>query len=244
MKISDTKYTIIRANTRGGADHGWLKANHSFSFANYYDPERIHFGALRVLNDDWVAPSEGFGKHPHDNMEIITIPLKGELSHSDSMGNSSVITAGEIQVMSAGNGVFHSEMNNNKEVAAEILQIWVFPDRKSVEPRYDQRKLDNSKMKNSLLNIIKPFEDETLEGISIYQQSWFYLSELEKERSIEYKTKKEGNGIYLFVIEGDITVLENKLSRRDAIAITDSATLEIFAQQDSKFLIIDVPMKW
>ena len=244
MKTSDTIYTIIRANTRGGADHGWLKANHSFSFANYYNPERVHFGALRVLNDDWVAPKEGFGKHPHDNMEIITIPLNGELSHGDSMGNSSVITAGEIQVMSAGSGVFQSEMNNNKEVAAELLQIWIFPDRKSVEPRYDQRKIDVSGMKNRLLNIIKPFGDNEEEGIWIYQQSWFYLSELEKGKSIEYITKKEGNGVYLFVIEGDISILGNKLSRRDAIAVTDSVSLEITSEKDAKFLIIDVPMKW
>jgi hypothetical protein len=244
MNTSDTKYTVIRANTRGGADHGWLKANHSFSFANYYDPERVHFGALRVLNDDWVAPMEGFGKHPHDNMEIITIPLNGELSHGDSMGNSSVITAGEIQVMSAGSGVFHSEMNNSKEVAAELLQIWIFPDRKSVEPRYDQRIIDVSGMKNRLLNIIKPFGDNEEEGIWIYQHSWFYMGELEKGKRIEYKTKKEGNGIYLFVIEGDISIFDNKLSRRDAIAITDSATLEITAEKEAKFLIIDVPMKW
>jgi hypothetical protein len=244
MKTPDTKYTIIRANSRGGADHGWLKANHSFSFANYYDPERVHFGALRVLNDDWVAPMEGFGKHPHDNMEIITIPLKGELSHGDSMGNSSVITTGEIQVMSAGSGVFHSEMNNNKEVAAELLQIWVYPDTKSVEPRYDQRKLDDSKMKNNLLNIIKPFGDDNEEGIPIYQQSWFHLTKLDQDRSIEYKTKKEGNGLYVFVIEGDISILGNKLSRRDAIAVTEAVSLEIIAEKEAKILIIDVPMKW
>lgn len=244
MKNTDTKYTVIKASSRGGANHGWLKTKHSFSFANYYDPERIHFGALRVLNDDWIAPSEGFGKHPHDNMEIITIPLSGQLSHGDSMGNSSVITAGEIQVMSAGTGVFHSEMNNNPGIPAEILQIWIFPDRKSVEPRYDQRKIDVSKMKNSLLNIIKPFDDKGQDGIPIYQNSWFYISETDKGKELDYKTNKESNGVYLFVIEGDITVLGNNISKRDAIAVTDTMSLKIESNKDSKFLIIEVPMKW
>lgn len=244
MKTSELKYTIVRADSRGGADHGWLKTNHSFSFANYYDPERIHFGALRVLNDDWIAPSEGFGKHPHDNMEIITIPLSGELSHGDSMGNTSVITAGEIQVMSAGTGVFHSEMNNNVQLASEILQIWVFPDKKSVKPRYDQRVIDVPAMKNSFLNVIKPFNDESENGIPIYQQSWFYMSETDNGKELVYKIKKEGNGIYLFVIEGNITVLGNNLLSRDAIAVTDATSLKIESKENSKFLIIEVPMIW
>ena len=170
------KTIIHKAETRGHANHGWLNTHHTFSFANYYNPERVHFGALRVLNDDWIAGGEGFGKHPHDNMEIITIPLKGAVEHQDSMGNKGVINAGEIQVMSAGTGIFHSEYNANKDKELELLQIWVFSDKKNVTPRYQQMSLADLQKPNELYQILSPDYEGT--GVWIHQQAWFQLDDL------------------------------------------------------------------
>lgn len=247
MKIMEKRETIfkyIKSDSRGGADHGWLKAKHSFSFANYYDPERVHFGALRVLNNDIVAPSEGFGKHPHDNMEIITIPIKGELRHEDSIGNSSVIAAGEIQVMSAGTGVFHSEMNNSEQSNVELLQIWVFPDEKGVTPRYDQKRVNPESVKNQLLNIIQPKGEQNPHAIWINQKAWFYMGEFDSDGVENYRTKNIDNGIYIFVIEGEVMVQNYLLSKRDALAVISADELKLEISKGTKILLMEVPLKW
>ncbi len=240
----DVIYKIISSASRGGANHGWLNARHSFSFANYYDPERIHFGALRVLNDDIIAPAEGFGKHPHDNMEIITLPLKGELKHGDSMGNSSVIKSGEIQVMSAGKGVFHSEVNNSSSEDVQLLQIWVYPYEKGVEPRYDQKKTGADEKKNSLINIIRPKGAGDEEVIWIHQNAWFFLGNYDSNIDENYKTKSIDNGVYLFVIEGEISVDNHLLNKRDAIAIINANEINLKINKGSKILLMEVPLKW
>ena len=178
---------LHKADTRGNANHGWLQSRHTFSFANYYNPERMNFGALRVLNDDSVAAGMGFGTHPHDNMEIISIPLEGDLEHKDSMGNISVIKHGDIQVMSAGTGIFHSEYNKNKDRLVKFLQIWVFPDKKNVTPRYDQITLDLADRHNKLQQILSPDAEDT--GVWIHQKAWFHLGKFEKGISTEYKIK-------------------------------------------------------
>jgi redox-sensitive bicupin YhaK (pirin superfamily) len=193
------KTVLHKANSRGHADHGWLNAYHSFSFAGYYDPTRVHFGVLRVLNDDTVAGGMGFGMHPHDNMEIITIPLAGKLEHKDSMGNSGVINKGEIQVMSAGTGVHHSEKNKDAQEQVKLLQIWVFPDRKNVEPRYDQKAFDLNATKNKLVNVVSPMGDK--EGLNINQHAWFHLGKLDKDFNTTYELKDKTNGVYAFVID-------------------------------------------
>ena len=206
------KTIIHKAETRGHANHGWLNTHHTFSFANYYNPERVHFGALRVLNDDWIAGGEGFGKHPHDNMEIITIPLKGTVEHQDSMGNKGVINAGEIQVMSAGTGIFHSEYNANKDKELELLQIWVFSDKKNVTPRYQQMSLADLQKPNELYQILSPNPDDA--GVWIHQQAWFRLGDLSAGKSVNYKLHKEESGVYVFVIEGEASIAEKTLKRR------------------------------
>ena len=235
------KTILHKANTRGHADHGWLNANHSFSFAGYYDPERIHFGALRVLNDDTVAGGMGFGTHPHDNMEIITIPLSGQLEHRDSMGNTGVISKGEVQVMSAGTGIQHSEKNKNSSEPVKLLQIWVFPHTKNVEPRYDQKKFDLDAAKNKLLTIVSPMGEN--EGLNIHQNAWFSLGKLDKDSSITYELKNKENGVYAFVIEGDATINGEKLNRRDGLGITDSDKVEVKAESDAEILLMEIPMR-
>lgn len=234
------KTVLHKADTRGHADHGWLNANHSFSFAGYYDPERIHFGTLRVLNDDTVAGGMGFGMHPHDNMEIITIPLSGQLEHKDSMGNSGVISKGEVQVMSAGTGIHHSEKNKNSNEPVKLLQIWVFPEKRNVEPRYDQKAFDLSASKNKLLTIVSPMGEK--EGLNIHQQAWFNLGKLEKDFSTSYSLYKKENGVYAFVIEGEVTINGEKLNRRDGLGITEADKLEIKADSDVELLLMEVPM--
>ncbi len=197
------KKVLHKAETRGHANHGWLNSYHSFSFAGYYNPERIHFGALRVLNDDSVAAGMGFGTHPHDNMEIISIPLSGDLRHKDSMGNETVIKQGDIQVMSAGTGIAHSEMNANKDKDVKFLQIWVFPNKKNVQPRYGQITLDENKMKNNLLQVLSPNADD--EGVWIHQDAWFSLGNLEQGFTTEYKLKGTDSGVCAFFLEGGVT---------------------------------------
>ncbi len=234
--------TIIhKANTRGHADHGWLNAYHSFSFASYHNPERMHFGVLRVLNDDTVAGGMGFGKHPHDNMEIITIVFEGELKHQDSMGNSAVIKAGDIQVMSAGTGIQHSEINNLPDIPVRLLQIWLFPIIKNVTPRYQQISLNKSDRKNNLQQVLSPNEND--EGVWIHQNAWFYLSELESGKEVTHSLKQKTNGVYIFVLSGNIQVNGEVLEQRDAIAITDTELITIKAVKNSEFLVMDLPMK-
>ena len=236
------KYFILhKASSRGHANHGWLNAYHSFSFASWYNPERIQFGMLRVLNDDTVAAGMGFGTHPHDNMEIITIPLEGDLAHKDSMGNSSTIKTGDVQVMSAGTGIQHSEFNPNADLQTKLFQIWLFPKYRNVEPRYQQITLDIAKQKNNFAQILSPNEDD--EGVWIHQDAWFYLSDFDKDFSKKLGLKKEGNGFYIMNIEGEIEVNGEKLEKRDAIGIWETNELEIKANSDSRFLIMEIPME-
>lgn len=231
---------VYKADSRGNADHGWLKSYHTFSFAGYYHPERMHFGALRVLNDDYVEGGMGFGAHPHDNMEIISIPLEGALAHKDSMGNNGTIHVNEIQVMSAGTGVQHSEFNANKEEPVKFLQIWLFPNKQNVKPRYDQIHIDPNDRKNKLQQIISPNEHD--EGTWIHQDAWFHLADLDEDVVLDYTWKGEGTGVYLFVLEGQVLVENEELSRRDAIGITDAEQLKVRATQGSSILIMEVPM--
>ncbi|MVO08745.1 pirin family protein [Flavobacterium sp. TP390] len=232
---------IHRANTRGNANHGWLNAWHSFSFANWYNPERVHFGALRVLNDDTIAAGMGFGTHPHDNMEIITIPLEGDLAHKDSMGNAATIKTGDVQVMSAGSGIRHSEFNPNSDQQTKLFQIWLFPNQENVTPRYQQITLDQSLQKNNFAQILSPNPED--EGVWIHQDAWFYLSNFDKDFSKELALKKEGNGFYIMTIEGEIEVNGEKLTTRDAIGIWNTNTLEIKAVTAAKFLVMEIPME-
>lgn len=234
------KKTIHRADSRGYADHGWLKSYHTFSFANYYNPERTRFGVLRVLNDDIVEPGMGFGTHPHDNMEIITIPIKGELAHKDSTGNKEIIKENEVQIMSAGSGLTHSEFNNSKTDKVNLLQIWLFPKEKNIKPRYAQKVFSPDEMKNTFKTVVSP--DKNTGGLWINQDAEFLLASIDKGKSLKHNVKFSGNGIYLFVIEGSIEVLDEKLSNRDAIGLEGIEKFEIKADEDSKVLVIDLPM--
>lgn len=232
---------IHKAATRGHADHGWLRTNHTFSFADYYNPERVHFGALRVLNDDYIAGGMGFGTHPHDNMEIITIPLEGDLEHKDSMGNGTVIKHGDVQVMSAGTGITHSEYNHNKTKPVQLLQVWVFPNKRNVTPRYDQITLDVNQRHNKLQQILSPNSDD--EGVWIHQDAWFHIGRFDQNCETTYTWKKQGNGVYVFVIKGDITVNGTALNERDGSGIWNTDTITIQANSaDAELLIMEVPM--
>ena len=230
------------ASSRGAADHGWLQAKHSFSFANYYDSERVQFGALRVLNDDIIAPGMGFGTHPHDNMEIITIPLDGALEHKDSLDNIGVIETDEIQVMSAGSGVYHSEYNKNKDQPVSLLQIWVFPNKKDVTPRYDQKNIKDLKKVNSFYPIVTPNQNGP--GMWIHQDAWFHLGEFDKETRINYNINKKGNGGYAFLIEGSVQIDGESLEKRDALCIWETEKFELLANQNSRVLLIEVPLNY
>ena len=235
------KTILHKADSRGHANHGWLNAYHSFSFASWFNPERVQFGMLRVLNDDTIAAGMGFGTHPHDNMEIITIPLEGDLAHKDSMGNASVIKTGDIQVMSAGTGIQHSEFNPNADLQTKLFQIWLFPKYRNVEPRYQQITLDKSLQKNNFAQILSPNSDD--EGVWIHQDAWFYLSDFEKNYTSKLALKKEENGFYIMNIEGEIEVNGKKLEKRDAIGIWEITEIEVKATSDSKFLIMEIPME-
>ncbi|MGB5646917.1 MAG: pirin family protein, partial [Muriicola sp.] len=227
---------IHRASSRGQADHGWLKSYHTFSFANYYDPSRMNFGVLRVLNDDEVAPGMGFGKHPHKNMEIISIPLEGDLEHSDSMGNTAVIREGDIQTMSAGTGVSHSERNKNRDQKVKFLQIWVLPNKLNVTPRYDQITLEKDKLKDQFLQIISP--DPGDDGIWIHQQAWFHLGEFSEGNSVSYTLKNKENGLYVFLLEGTCQVGDEILNRRDGLGIWEADTVTFEINASSKILLM------
>ncbi len=231
---------LHKANTRGHADHGWLNAHHTFSFATYYDAERVQFGVLRVLNDDIVAGGMGFGAHPHDNMEIITIPLEGDLAHKDSMGNTEVIRFGDVQVMSAGTGVQHSEFNPNDDKSTNLLQIWIFPKTRNVEPRYQQITLDTKDRHNKLQQILSPNADDA--GAWIHQDAWFHMGNLDKGIALDYNLKKSGNGLYIFVIKGSVKVNEIELEQRDGLGISNFVKVTFEATSATELLLIEVPM--
>lgn len=230
------------ADSRGGADHGWLKSHHTFSFAGYFNPERVQFGALRVLNDDSVDGGMGFGDHPHDNMEIISIPLEGSLQHKDSMGNLATIEPGEIQAMSAGTGIYHTEYNKDKSKPVKFLQIWVFPNKRNVDPRYDQVKISLAEKPNQLVQVLSPDPEDA--GVWIHQDAWFNMGKLEKDSKVDYTIHKKGNGAYIFVLEGQIAVDGQLLDRRDGYGIWDTEGFNITASTDAEFLIMDVPMEF
>ena len=233
------KSEIHKSETRGGADHGWLKARHSFSFANWYEPTRLGFGVLRVLNDDIIAPKMGFSAHGHDNMEIITIPLSGTIHHKDSMGNEGDINSGEIQVMSAGSGIMHSEFNPS-QAELRLFQIWIIPNKKNVQPRYDQFKIDTNLMHNNFLQLVSPNKDDA--GSWIHQDAWIHMAELDEGTTLTYNLKKKGNGIYSLVIEGQVEINDTVLDQRDAIGITDTLEAAFSAKSKSKLLVLEVPM--
>ncbi|MGZ3919787.1 MAG: pirin family protein [Bacteroidia bacterium] len=234
------KTILHKADTRGHADHGWLNSYHTFSFAGYYDPQRMHFGVLRVLNDDTVSAGMGFGTHPHDNMEIISIPLEGDLEHKDSMGTVATIKHGDIQVMSAGTGVQHSEYNKNKDKPVKFLQIWVFPNKRNVAPRYDQITLKLEERHNKFQQVLSPSPDD--DGVWIHQDAWFHMGNFDKDVSAEYELKKKDNGVYIFVLSGDVTVNEQRLGSRDGYGIWETEKINFKADTDCEILLMEVPM--
>jgi len=239
-ELKTMKTVVHKAATRGHSNHGWLDSHHSFSFANYHNPERMNFGVLRVLNDDQVDKGMGFGTHPHDNMEIISIPLEGDLEHKDSMGNTTVIRSGDVQAMSAGTGVQHSEYNKNKEEHVKFLQIWLFPKQRNVTPRYDQISIKDFKKKNELYQILSPNQND--DGVWIHQDAWFHLGEFENETSSNYEVKKEGNGVYFFILEGNVELQGESLNKRDGFGVWDTSTIDFKAAKGAKFLAMEVPM--
>jgi redox-sensitive bicupin YhaK (pirin superfamily) len=231
---------LHKAETRGFANHGWLQSYHTFSFANYHNPERMNFGVLRVLNDDTVQGGMGFGTHPHRDMEIISIPLEGDLEHRDSMGNVTVIRNGDVQVMSAGTGIQHSEYNKNKDSLVKFLQIWVFPRKQGVTPRYDQITLKAAQRKNKLQQILSPKPED--EGVWIHQDAWFHLGDLDAGFLSNYTLKKKGNGVYFFILSGEILVNGQPLQSRDGFGIWDTGQITLKAQKRTEILIMEVPM--
>lgn len=237
-----TQIVLHKADSRGQANHGWLNSFHTFSFANYYNPERIHFGALRVLNDDTVSAGMGFGKHPHDNMEIISIPLEGDLQHQDSMGNIATIKHGDIQVMSAGTGIQHSEYNASKTDLVKFLQIWVFPKTRNVTPRYDQITLNVDDRQNKLQQILSPNADD--EGVWIHQDAWFHLGTFEENRQTTYNLHKSGNGVYAFVLKGSFEIAGHFLGTRDGLGIWETENFKLQAtSNEAEILLMEVPME-
>lgn len=236
------KTQLFKAENRGQANHDWLQARFSFSFANYFNPENISFGLLRVLNDDIIGAGTGFGTHPHDNMEIITIPLQGALKHKDSMGNEGVIKFGEVQVMSAGMGVTHSEMNASETEIAKTLQIWIFPNKENVRPRYDQKAFDIIQNKNSFVNVVSPKNYNDGNALWVHQNTFLNLGTFDANLNVNYTVNFQDNGVYLFLLEGKIEVDGVTLDKRDALGITDFESFEIKTIEPSTILLIEVPM--
>lgn len=234
------KTILHKADSRGHASFGWLKSFHTFSFGQYYNPDRVHFGALGVLNDDTVGKGMGFPKHPHDNMEIVSIPLFGDLHHKDSTGRDEIIRENDVQIMSAGSGIAHSEMNANKDKEVKFLQLWVFPKEKDIEPRYQQKTFLPEDRLNKILTVVAP-DDER--AVWINQDAWFSLARLSKEVNIAYKLHKEGNGVYAFVLHGTLTINEQVLEPRDGLGISETNSITIAAGTDAEILLVEVPMQ-
>ncbi|WP_308993590.1 pirin family protein [Mariniflexile litorale] len=239
------KTIIHKADSRGVANHGWLQANHSFSFASYNNPEKVHFGALRVLNDDIVAPKMGFGTHPHDNMEIITIPLKGVLKHKDNMSDTWLsVLPGEVQVMSAGTGVQHSEINGSNEKHLSLFQIWIFPNKQNVVPRYDQKTFDADERKNKLQTLVSSIDENHEGSLKIHQDAVISRIDLDKSTAFEYKLKSKNHGVYVMMISGKVLIDNTILENRDAAGISATEIFTIKAEVDSSILFIEVPMEF
>jgi hypothetical protein len=234
------KKVMYPSDERGHVNHGWLNAKHSFSFASWHNPAKMHFGVLRVLNDDWVAPGMGFGMHPHDNMEIITIPFSGTLAHKDSMGNSGTIGYGEIQVMSAGLGIMHSEFNQSATEPVTLFQIWLFPNKRDVKPRYDQIAYNKEAMHNEWVQIISPNPNDA--GSWIHQDAWFHLGKFAAGQAIDYAGHKEGNGFYVMMIDGSMQLGDTLLHARDAVGLSETAEFKATAETDCFLLVMDIPM--
>ena len=234
------KTVFHSSDSRGYANHGWLEARHSFSFASWHQPHRLHFGALRVLNDDIIQGGMGFGTHPHDNMEIVTIPLKGDLEHKDSMGNAAVIQEGDIQVMSAGTGVQHSEYNNNPDQDINLFQLWLFPNKRNVTPRYDQLPIRSLLQKNAFFQILSPSADD--QGVWIHQDAWMHMLDADPRQSFDYDLQSLDHGVYIIVIEGEVEVGDQTLSRRDAIGVWETQKVKIKTKSNSELLLVQVPM--
>lgn len=232
------KTILHKANTRGHASHGWLNSFHTFSFAGYHDPERVHFGALRVLNDDTVRGGMGFGKHPHDNMEIVSIPLSGDLEHSDSTGRQAVIREHDVQIMSAGSGIAHSEMNHNKDKEVQFLQIWVFPKERDIEPRYEQKTFLPENRLNRWQTVVAP---DNADALWINQDAWFTLGKFKKGETPAYDFHHTG-GVYIFILEGKVTVNEQPLEKRDGLGVWDTNRLNFRIDDDAEILLIEVPL--
>ena len=230
------------ADSRGDANHGWLKSKHTFSFANYHNPERMGFGALRVINDDFVIGGQGFGKHSHRDMEIISIPLSGKLGHGDNIGNNGIIETGEIQVMSAGNGITHSEMNGDDTEAVKFLQIWVIPNKMNVEPRYQQIRMDELMKPNAFNQILSPNSDDA--GVWIHQDAWFSMSDFDKGVTETYQLKNPNNGVYIFVISGKVVINGNTLDTRDGLGVWDTKNFTMDVLDGAKVLLMEVPINF
>jgi quercetin 2,3-dioxygenase len=239
-KFNTMKTVLHKANTRGHANHGWLDSYHTFSFAGYYDPARTHFGVLRVLNDDIVAGGRGFGQHPHDNMEIISIPLKGALEHGDNTGGHGIIKSGEVQIMSAGSGIAHSEKNASSTDEVNFLQIWVFPKEKDITPRYDQKLFTVEERANKFQTIVSPAKDNG--SLWINQDAWFSLGNFSKDSTTEYAVNSKTNGVYAFAIEGDVTINGQKLNKRDGFGMWDVDKISIVADSNAELLLMEVPI--
>lgn len=233
------KTTFYKADTRGHANHGWLDSWHTFSFAHYYDPNRSHFGALRVLNDDYIAPGMGFGTHPHDNFEIVTIPLEGAVEHRDSMGNHGIIKHGDVQIMSAGSGIAHSEFNASKDEALKLFQIWVFPKERNITPRYDQKTYPLEGRKNSWQVVVSPNHEG---AVWINQDAYFNLGHFDANSNIDYKMNTKGNGVFLMVVNGEAEVDGQQLNSRDAMGVWDVDSVSIKTNAETELLAIEIPM--
>ncbi len=239
--ITTMNTVFHQANTRGHANHGWLNSYHSFSFASYHNPSRMHFGVLRVLNDDLVTGGKGFGMHPHDNMEIVSIPLEGDLEHKDTIGNVTLIKAGDVQAMSAGTGIYHSEYNKNPDKEVRFLQIWIFPKERNIEPNYTQISLKNIEKKNTFYQILSPNKND--QGVCIHQDAWFHLGTFDQEKTNTYQIKKPGNGVYIFVLDGSAEIAGQSLAKRDGFGIWNVPSFDLKASKNSRILLMDIPME-
>lgn len=238
------KTIVHKAADRGHAKHGWLNANHSFSFANYFDRDKMQFGALRVLNDDIIAPNMGFGTHPHDNMEIITIPLSGSLKHRDNMNSDwQKIEAGEVQIMSAGTGLQHSEVNGSDTEALNLFQIWIIPNKRDVAPRYGQKRFDSAERKNKLQTVVSSIDDRVEGSLNIHQDARISRLDLDKDKTFEYSPKSQNHGVYIMIVHGKVSIANHQLETRDAIGVSDTKAFTISSHDDSELLLIEVPMR-